>query len=324
MRKTFIDILENYQIAKSDQNIRQDVRGMFKAIVSEFADMRLVQQYRNIKVKSGIGIGSIALVPWVSFLDKRETTTTQKGEYVIFLFKGDMSGFYLTFNQGVGISDKGDRVSRAPTSADFRRVHSKAVEIRRKVPELMSMGFSLDDNIDLAVRWGAGKAYEQSTIAYKFYERKSLPSEGVLLEDLEKVLSVYNQYIENKLQKKEVVITIPAKSDPSINYWLLAYPRTNMDITLKTSLIGGKQNPSYERLFKSGMNTGDKIVLYISGDYHSDFSYKIKGHATVGKYSFDKAIIWPPRNGEIWPHRREISVEHIMITLKNQIFKTFI
>ena len=39
-------------------------------------------------------------VPWVAFLDRRVTTSTQSGVYPVLLFKEDMSGFYLTVAQG--------------------------------------------------------------------------------------------------------------------------------------------------------------------------------------------------------------------------------
>lgn len=117
MREKFIDILDKYQTAKSDANTLLEVRDLFRELATEFEMSPVIQRFPNIKVKSGMGIGTIALVPWVSFLDQRETTTTQQGEYIVFLFKGDMSGFYLTFNQGVGISNKGRSVARAPTRA---------------------------------------------------------------------------------------------------------------------------------------------------------------------------------------------------------------
>ena len=204
MREKFINILDKYQTAKSDAQILQEVRDHFRELITEFEASPVIQRFPNIKVKSGMGIGTIALVPWVSFLDQRETTTTQQGEYVVFLFKGDMSGFYLTFNQGVGISNKGRSVARAPTSSDLERVHSKTVDIRLKIPELISLGFSMDDNIDLSVKWGAGKAYEQSTIAYKFYDRNDIPSDEKIFEDIGNVLSFYTKYVSNKLEEGSV------------------------------------------------------------------------------------------------------------------------
>jgi len=91
-----------------------------------------------------------------------------------------------------------------------------------------------------------------------------------------------------------------------IKYWLLSYPRDNMEITIKEKIIGGKNSKSYEKRYRDDIDIGDKIVLYISKDR------KIKGSAIViGEYFYDESIFWPPRNGEVWPHRRKIEIEHI-------------
>ena len=90
-----------------------------------------------------------------------------------------------------------------------------------------------------------------------------------------------------------------------VNYWLLSYPRTNMEITIRQKLIGGKNTPSYERLYKTRIQQGDKIVLYISSDR------KIKGSAVANEYFYDDREVWPPQNGEVWPQRRAIDLEHI-------------
>lgn len=37
-------------------------------------------------------------------MDDRETTSTQSGTYCVFLFPEDMSGVYLTVNQGVSVT----------------------------------------------------------------------------------------------------------------------------------------------------------------------------------------------------------------------------
>jgi len=79
-----------------------------------------------------------------------------------------------------------------------------------------------------------------------------------------------------------------------------------MTITIEKKLIGGRKNPAYERLYKERIKKGDKIVLYISKEG------KIKGSAiVVGDYFYDESIIWPPRDGEVWPHRRRIEIERI-------------
>jgi AAA15 family ATPase/GTPase len=91
-----------------------------------------------------------------------------------------------------------------------------------------------------------------------------------------------------------------------VNYWLLSYPRQNMEITIKKKLIGGASDTRSKNRFKYDLAIGDKLVLYILGDY------VIKGSAIIsGDYFLDNSIVWPPRKYEVWPHRREIELEKV-------------
>jgi len=55
----------------------------------------------SLLVKGSIGQGNWAAIPWLAILDRRITTSTTHGLYVVFLFRSDMRGVYLTLNQGV-------------------------------------------------------------------------------------------------------------------------------------------------------------------------------------------------------------------------------
>ena len=46
------------------------------------------------------GDGNLANVPWIAFVDERETENVLGDVYCVLLFKADMSGVYLTVNQG--------------------------------------------------------------------------------------------------------------------------------------------------------------------------------------------------------------------------------
>lgn len=79
-----------------------------------------------------------------------------------------------------------------------------------------------------------------------------------------------------------------------------------MEITINEGLIGGKDVKGYKNLYSNRLEKGDKLVLYVSGDK------KIKGAATVvGEYFYDEEEVWPPKKGEVWPHRREIRVDFV-------------
>src|SRR5262249_38408999 len=83
---------------------------------------------RNIKVVPSVGKGNWASVPWISMLDPRETDTTQKGVYIVYLFRGDMSGVYATLNQGV------TELRELSASVQNQELSRRADAIRLRVP----------------------------------------------------------------------------------------------------------------------------------------------------------------------------------------------
>ena len=95
------NILNNYLEDKlkpfsSEHQVYQDFENILEPLE------RIAQDINpNIKVKKSVGLGNWATIPWIAFLDKRETNTTQDGIYVVILFCADMSGFYISLAHGV-------------------------------------------------------------------------------------------------------------------------------------------------------------------------------------------------------------------------------
>src|SRR5947209_8180851 len=153
----------------------------------EFARSQPVAKRPTLRVAFSAGKGNWAGIPWIAFLDRRETATTRRGVYCVYLFREDMSGVYLTFMQGVteATGSRGRKEGR-------RYLRENAGELRSKAASLAASGFSLDDDIDLRTDTSLGRDYEHSTIAYKFYARDEVPDDEVLLQDLEACLSAYD------------------------------------------------------------------------------------------------------------------------------------
>src|SRR4051812_33560390 len=51
-------------------------------------------------VEGSGGKGNPAVVPWIGVFDPDETTTAQRGMYVVYLFAADMSSIVLSLAQG--------------------------------------------------------------------------------------------------------------------------------------------------------------------------------------------------------------------------------
>lgn len=147
---------------------------------------------RQMKVVPSAGKGNWANVPWISLLDPRETTTTQKGVYIVYLFRGDMSGVYVTLNQGV------TELKDLPAQEQTRELNRRAQAIRAQVPALAAAGFALDNQIALKSSTPLGAKYEPSTIAHKLYAADALPDPDTLAADLGALLDAYASYLDHQ------------------------------------------------------------------------------------------------------------------------------
>lgn len=52
-------------------------------------------------IKGSAGQGQWTLIPWIAILDRFVTATPQRGFYLVYLFREDFSGLYISLNQGV-------------------------------------------------------------------------------------------------------------------------------------------------------------------------------------------------------------------------------
>jgi hypothetical protein len=165
----------------------------FQGLQEAFAKTASLRRRPSLKVAASAGIGNWAAVPWIGFLDSRETTMLQKGVYCVYLFREDMSGVYLTLNQGVQ-----ELTKQLGWRAAKQQLRGTVSKLRAAYPELAQRGFSVRDDIDLRAQGNLGEMYEVSTIAHKYYEAGTVPSDKELLHDLDDVLDVYSRYVDSK------------------------------------------------------------------------------------------------------------------------------
>ena len=104
LNKNLIDILKNYERAKKEEFAGHPLKETIKS-KSESAIYSLLN-FSNIKVKGSAGQGNWAKVPWIAIMDNNETTSTQEGLYVVFLFNIEEKKVYLTLDQGISKLDK--------------------------------------------------------------------------------------------------------------------------------------------------------------------------------------------------------------------------
>ncbi|MCD9020223.1 MrcB family domain-containing protein [Cohnella silvisoli] len=185
LREALYQVLNQYAQAKTEIFANHSLGTLVRQSIPEYIkSLPYIDQ--DYKVQGSIGQGNWATIPWIAILDKRNTATTQQGEYVVYLFAEDMSSVYLTLNQGVTvpIKEKGKREG-------YRYLEQKVAAMREQLP---LEGLYQDTLIQLTSS-GIGRDYQVSTVAYIKYNREHLPDEDQLLSDLQNVMENYKQYV---------------------------------------------------------------------------------------------------------------------------------
>jgi 5-methylcytosine-specific restriction protein A len=136
-------------------------------------------------VKGSAGKGQWTHCPWVAILDPSVSDSAQRGFYPVYLFCEDMSGVFLSLNQGV------TDVKEQYKSNAKRALESRASDFR------LRLGADTEDlplhTIDLKSASGRALSsdYEAGNIVAKFYEAGNLPTNEELEKDLVRVLELY-------------------------------------------------------------------------------------------------------------------------------------
>ena len=254
------EILAHYASARADEAFKgHELRSTFKGLAHAIAATSAVGERPELVVRPSIGQGDWAAIPWVSLLDVRETDTTQRGVYCVYLFREDMSGVYLALAQGV--TEPKERYGSAAQAREYLR--TRAQDLRQYCEDLAQRGFALDGNIDLHTGAALGKDYEASTVAHKFYAGGSVPDDLALDDDLEAILSAYDRYLEVK--------------NPNSRLWCVYVGRgaaRNFEIARSTGTWGADAKDKFE-----GVRQGDALLFV--HDLTSDASPPPRGFPRV-------------------------------------------
>jgi 5-methylcytosine-specific restriction protein A len=137
-------------------------------------------------IEGSIGAGNIAEIPWVGVFDKDITETAQTGYYIVFLFKSNMSGFYLSLNQGwTQYKDRYDDLKEA--KLEIKKSAEKAQTILRT-----TLDFDIGP-IELGAMGDLGKGYELGNICSVYYAIDSVIDDDDIVNSLRSLMAVYRE-----------------------------------------------------------------------------------------------------------------------------------
>lgn len=188
LRDTFEEILDQYPnrqgTASKDKRLYQllvnKAPNFLKHIASKNFDKKIFEY------KGTAGQGNWPNIPWVAAMHPKETSTTQKGIYIVYLIDPEKETIYVTLNQGT------TEVTNDHTKPEAREIlETRAEEIREKIS---LEGFS-SENPNLSDN---DKLYEESTIYQKKYNLGNLPEPEDIGKDFLELAEAYLDYLRIK------------------------------------------------------------------------------------------------------------------------------
>jgi len=144
----------------------------------------------NYKFKGSVGKGRMADIPHLCIMDKDVTLTPQEEYYIVYLFSADLSGVYLSLNQGWTLYNQ---------TFGAKRAEREIAAVTKLLREVLTIpdGF-LEDPISLKIDDDdLGRGYELGNIFSKRYERGAIPSDEELVKDLRRLVRVYQELKES-------------------------------------------------------------------------------------------------------------------------------
>ncbi len=201
MREIFKNILEKYPNARATTAFggQHEIRSLFESLKESISSLEFIKNNQNLLVKYSYGKGNWAETSWIAILDRRETTTTQKGTYVVILFRSDGDGCHLKLGQGV-TEITGEFGNGANAVNELQR---RAQEVRNLFPEMLNTAFDSEPQ-EMRGQANLTALYEASTIYSKYFKLDAIPSDDELSNDIEVLVNCYEEYLDRKDTQREV------------------------------------------------------------------------------------------------------------------------
>jgi 5-methylcytosine-specific restriction protein A len=188
LKLTIEKVLENYLRHKVEPYSAHPFQAVLRYEMPQ-AVRALVGDDTRYEIRGSPGLATWTHVPWTAILDQLVTDTPQRGFYPTFLFKNDMSGFYLTLNQGV-----------TDIEANYKARASEVLQVRAaeylaylgRAPK----GFQIGKISVGAPRESSPSLYDFGNIFSKWYAKDSIPTDDVLTIDIHIMLTAYKELVE--------------------------------------------------------------------------------------------------------------------------------
>lgn len=186
LRQAVIEVLKQYPSAMGEPFAGHPVAQLLRQQLPE-AVRDVTDRVGDFLVAGSAGQGNWTNSPWVAIFDPLITESAQRGFYPVYLFREDLSGLYLSLNQGV--TDV--KLKYASKAKDALR--ARAIDFRARLGP-SSKTFPLE-KIDLrpASQSSLSADYEAGNVIAKLYDAVDLSDEQTIIEDLLQMLALYRK-----------------------------------------------------------------------------------------------------------------------------------
>ena len=186
MHEVLREVLERYLTEKEQSfagnELAQKLRREFPKVLYQ-----LLSDKARYKVSGSAGQGQWTDCPWIAIFDILVTKTPQSGYYPVFLFKADMSGVYLSLNQGV--TEVKELYKR--TAKDVLELSASNYRAKIDIEEKDVL------EIDLVSRTSNARLYTSGNIVARYYSANDLPNAEELKADIFYYLKLYEELAFN-------------------------------------------------------------------------------------------------------------------------------
>ncbi|WP_018391821.1 DUF3578 domain-containing protein [Bacillus sp. 37MA] len=183
MKQDFLKIFNNYEnfYRNPNQVSSVDIKKLIRYDLPQKLQSLLNLDPQKHMVIGSYGQGNLTETPWIAIYERSITESAQRGFYVVFLFRKDMDGVYLSLNQGTRYLRK--------KFIGYKPIN-KMKDIATKLNEEISFSTLIGkiDQLQLGSK-NYGAAYEAANIQAKYYDKNTFPNNQQILSDISLLLS---------------------------------------------------------------------------------------------------------------------------------------
>ena len=180
LREHFLTVMNSYLTAKSEPFMGHELGTLMKKTIPE--DLQHLPFIgERYKVEGSVGMRNWTNIPWISIVDQQRTQTTEREEYVRYLFSENMESVYLTIQ--LGITEPNSETGRVcANESSYKRIKSLKCMLSRE-PR---------------------------------YDRHNMPDNEVLIEDLNQAIKSYKEHVDRILEKESLESETSEVGDDSV------------------------------------------------------------------------------------------------------------